>query len=84
MKESTKDKLLCGPFGPFDLWPYNVDDFSLEEEQELNSNQHNVSIKEETLKNNDGRKTCFWCGAPTKSVPSGFVANYNICTKCGK
>ena len=70
------DNLLCGPFGP---WPHNVDDFSLEEEQELDTNQH-----KETPKNNDGRTSCFWCGASTKSVPSGFVAIYDICTKCGK
>jgi len=35
-------------------------------------------------RNNDGRKTCFWCGAPTKRVP-GIVTNvYDICTKCGR
>lgn len=35
-------------------------------------------------KNNDGRERCFWCGAPTRAVASGFAANYDICTECGK
>lgn len=35
-------------------------------------------------KNNDGRTTCFWCGAPTKDVPGVFMNTYTICTKCGK
>lgn len=34
-------------------------------------------------RNNDGRTTCFWCGAPTSSVP-GIFANYDVCTRCGK
>lgn len=33
--------------------------------------------------NNDGRATCFWCGAPTKSV--GCTATLmQVCTACGK
>lgn len=36
-----------------------------------------------TAKNNDGRDTCYACGAPTKAV-MGFMSEYNICTKCGK
>jgi hypothetical protein len=35
-------------------------------------------------RNNDGRSTCFWCGAPTRSVPGISVNNYDICTGCGK
>jgi len=35
-------------------------------------------------KNNDGRTTCFRCGAPTKRVPGISVNNYDICTRCGK
>lgn len=44
----------------------------------------NVSVNNAPM-NNDGRDTCFWCGATTKKVP-GFLAHsvYNICTKCGK
>ncbi len=36
-------------------------------------------------KNNDGRKECFWCKVPTKSV-CGFSYNtvYNVCTQCGR
>lgn len=34
-------------------------------------------------KNNDGRGTCYWCGAPCKQV-RGVVNTYNICTGCGK
>jgi hypothetical protein len=36
-----------------------------------------------TPKNNDGRTTCAWCSAPTKSVQS-ILSVYNICTKCGR
>lgn len=32
-------------------------------------------------RNNDGRATCWWCGAPTKRVP-GVIDVYDICTKC--
>jgi len=32
--------------------------------------------------NNDGRDTCYSCGAPTKVV--GFFNNMRVCTKCGK
>lgn len=31
-------------------------------------------------KNNDGRTTCYWCGAPTKHVPGAFTGWYDICT----
>ncbi|MFA5048357.1 MAG: hypothetical protein WC516_05050 [Patescibacteria group bacterium] len=31
-------------------------------------------------KNNDGRTTCYWCGAPTKHVPGAFTTSYDICT----
>lgn len=37
---------------------------------------------EEAPKNNDGRTTCFWCGAPTKKVSTGFVKEFDICTEC--
>ena len=33
--------------------------------------------------NNDGRTTCFACGAPTKEVP-GLMRSYTVCTACGK
>lgn len=36
-----------------------------------------------TAANNDGRKTCYACGAATKTV-MGFSNSYQICTKCGK
>ena len=36
-----------------------------------------------TAKNNDGRDTCYACGAITKSV-MGFNSEYQVCTKCGK
>lgn len=32
-------------------------------------------------KNNDGRTTCAWCGAPTRKAGGGA---YDVCTKCGK
>jgi len=34
-------------------------------------------------KNNEGRKTCYWCGAPTKSVML-FTSITDVCTKCGE
>ena len=37
----------------------------------------------QAAKNNDGRTTCLWCGAPTKKVTS-IMAVYDVCTKCGK
>jgi hypothetical protein len=37
----------------------------------------------EEPKNNDGRQSCFWCGAPTKKR-QGFSAMYDICSACGK
>jgi hypothetical protein len=36
------------------------------------------------LENNDGRLTCYACGAPTKTVDTGFGKPYCICTACGK
>lgn len=36
-----------------------------------------------TATNNDGRDTCFACGAKTKTV-MGFSNSYQVCTKCGK
>jgi len=37
------------------------------------------------IENNDGRTTCYACGAATKRV-QGFLAmsTYDVCTKCGK
>jgi len=32
-------------------------------------------------KNNDNRKTCFWCDSPTRKAGGGI---YDICTSCGK
>lgn len=40
----------------------------------------------ETAKNNDGRDTCYACGAPTRPCGSaGFGPNHEwrVCTKCG-
>ena len=35
--------------------------------------------------NNDGRNSCFWCGAPTRCVPGfNMRTRYDVCTKCGK
>ena len=34
-------------------------------------------------KNNDGRNTCFWCGAPTRIFQMSF-GNGNVCTLCGR
>jgi hypothetical protein len=42
-----------------------------------------AAAQKETAKNNDGRATCYACGASTKSV-MGFNSEYQICTKCGK
>lgn len=39
--------------------------------------------QEQEPKNNDGRSTCYWCGSPTKQVPS-ITSFYTICSKCGK
>ena len=32
-------------------------------------------------KNNDGRNTCFWCGAPTRVFQMSFSTG-NVCTSC--
>lgn len=34
-------------------------------------------------KNNEGRASCFWCGAPTVKK-LGLLVNYDFCDKCGK
>lgn len=34
-------------------------------------------------RNNDGRRSCWWCKAPTVSKP-GLFSNYDICPKCNK
>ena len=34
----------------------------------------------EAVQNNDGRKTCYYCNAPTKQV--GIMRLYDVCTKC--
>lgn len=39
--------------------------------------------KEEEPKNNDGRKTCFWCGKATVRKEL-FTSYYEICEGCGK
>ena len=39
--------------------------------------------KKDCKENNDGRKSCRWCGAPTKKVYSIFE-EYDVCTKCGR
>ena len=36
-----------------------------------------------SVANNDGRDTCYSCGASTKTV-MGFTSLYQVCTKCGK
>ena len=34
-------------------------------------------------KNNDGRSTCFWCKAPTRTMELAFSTG-NVCTQCGR
>lgn len=34
-------------------------------------------------KNNDGRDTCYWCGAKTKLVDTG-MRGFHYCEKCRK
>lgn len=34
-------------------------------------------------KNNDGRDTCFWCGAPTKEIELAMSSGH-VCTVCGR
>lgn len=38
---------------------------------------------EEEPKNNDGRKTCYWCSSPTREYV-GFDSRGNICERCNK
>lgn len=45
--------------------------------------QKNTAVENTIVKNNDGRDTCFACGAPTESK-QGFTDTYQVCTKCGK
>lgn len=40
-----------------------------------------VPIIGEEPKNNDGRDTCFWCGAPTREFGMNFG---RVCTDCGR
>ena len=42
------------------------------------------TCNEEEPKNNDGKSACWWCGSPTKKVSTGFVREFDICTKCGR
>jgi hypothetical protein len=39
------------------------------------------SIEEKQPRNNDNRKTCFWCSAPTRKAGGGA---YDVCTICGR
>lgn len=41
--------------------------------------QVSIQSKGPEPKNNDGRTSCYWCGAKTKNVPSAF-SSYDICT----
>lgn len=43
-------------------------------------------ISFEEPKNNDGRKTCWWCGETTKSIPGLKESTYEVCLdpECGK
>lgn len=34
-------------------------------------------------KNNDGRKSCYWCGADTKTIPLA-TSLAQVCSKCGR
>ena len=34
--------------------------------------------------NNDGRDTCYACGAPTRKLDTGMSGDMRICTKCKK
>jgi hypothetical protein len=40
-----------------------------------------VPVIGEEPKNNDGRDTCFWCGAPTREFGMNFG---RVCTDCGR
>lgn len=82
-------------FWPFFPWCESYDDICDEDKENLcrkencECDKDKDSSKEEKENmqepaNNDGRTTCFWCNSPTKSVPGGFVNNYDICTKCGR
>jgi len=42
-----------------------------------------AAVADPEPKNNDGRDKCFWCGMPTKKVPT-MISNYDICSKCGR
>ena len=41
-------------------------------------------VNENTPKNNDGRDTCYWCKALTKTVDTGMSGDIRVCTKCGR
>lgn len=42
-----------------------------------------VPIIGEEPKNNDGRGSCFWCGAPTRKIEL-VMSHGDICTSCGR
>jgi len=42
-----------------------------------------IQNKEKKVKNNDGRSSCFWCGAPTRNWYGPRQA-HAVCTKCGQ
>ena len=42
-----------------------------------------LSFTIDIKQNNDGRSTCYACGAPTEDR-EGLTSVYQICTKCGK
>lgn len=42
-----------------------------------------IPVQNPHCKNNDGRSTCYSCGAPTEDR-QGFSSVYQVCTQCGK
>lgn len=49
--------------------------------KEYQSDTQTSPTKATYPRNNDGRTTCAWCGAPTRKAGEG---RYDICIKCGR
>lgn len=74
-----------GTVAPIFMPGFNIggdDDDDDMDESELDEYEEAISMAPEP-RNNDGRKTCFWCGTATKSCP-GFFSSGDICPVCNK
>ena len=69
------------PIWPLGVLPDFEPDFGLADLLEPEIKEKKTQLPP---KNNDGRKTCFWCQSPTEK--RGCMKEYDVCTKkeCGR